>query len=318
MRTKKKFLVIIFALLGIGIITLFDFLSKPSLAPSSAEPAEVISLDQPTATPAVISVGERNLVTIQVWITDPRLIPSSVNLQRLDANGNVVSTLGNLRDDGYNGDRIAADKIYSLQVSFEELNQKKIPLRVTAAYERILKRIFSPTFFITAIANTQNSSTWAEYRNQTFHYIFRFPSDIFAINNEKPGSISLDSSLRLENNVSLLNIVINTYLNPDHLELNEFLASSNAFLSYGEFQALQEELGEAAGSYTEEPIIVNGLVGLKQITVLEGGWQERLFFSSGDFIYVMEVGSILFNIEDVEIKKLLNLFETIASTFSLL
>jgi hypothetical protein len=43
--------------------------------------------------------------------------PLTISLQSLDQNGAVFSTLGNLHDDGLNGDLAAGDGIYSLQLA---------------------------------------------------------------------------------------------------------------------------------------------------------------------------------------------------------
>jgi len=97
--------------------------------------------------PSSILVNTPTTVNISARITDSSLIPSSVNLQRLDVNNKVVAILGILRDDGLNGDAIAGDKIFTIQISFNE-EIGLIRLRISAAFRGILKRIFSDLIYI--------------------------------------------------------------------------------------------------------------------------------------------------------------------------
>src|SRR5437016_3941497 len=72
----------------------------------------------PTAMPPAIPIGTQTLVTVTASIPDPSLIPDSVNLLRINPNGVTPTILGSLHDDGKNGDLLAGDQLYTIQVLF--------------------------------------------------------------------------------------------------------------------------------------------------------------------------------------------------------
>jgi hypothetical protein len=77
-------------------------------------------------------------------ITDPSLIPGSVNLVRLDGNENVVGIVGVMHDDGKDGDAVAGDHVYSLQLVLNEPRQTAFEFEVSAAFKGLLHRVVSP------------------------------------------------------------------------------------------------------------------------------------------------------------------------------
>lgn len=93
----------------------------------------------PNSTPAGVPV----VVTVSSSIADPSLIPESVNLQRLDASGRVISVVGLLHDDGVNGDTTAADSVFSLSTTILENSPGTVRLRVSAGFRGSLLRAFS-------------------------------------------------------------------------------------------------------------------------------------------------------------------------------
>lgn len=96
-----------------------------------------------SANPATIVVNEPSDVTVTTQITDARLIPGSVNLQRLDANGKVTAVLGNLNDTGTNGDVTAGDKTFTIRKSLTEATTTPVQLRVSWGLRGVLKRVVS-------------------------------------------------------------------------------------------------------------------------------------------------------------------------------
>lgn len=70
------------------------------------------SLTALIASPALIRVDEPTAVTIMTKITDGRLVASSGLVEEIGATGVVLSVLGELRDDGTNGDLVAGDNIF--------------------------------------------------------------------------------------------------------------------------------------------------------------------------------------------------------------
>ncbi|MBI5221002.1 MAG: hypothetical protein HY978_04195 [Candidatus Liptonbacteria bacterium] len=97
----------------------------------------------PTLDHTAIAAGVPTTVTITSQITDPRLIPASVFLQRLAASGQVTTILGTLHDDGLNGDAVAGDKTFTIQAMLTESVQSNVRLQVSAGFTGLLKRIIS-------------------------------------------------------------------------------------------------------------------------------------------------------------------------------
>lgn len=91
------------------------------------------------ATPTRIDVGTPAAVTVTAMITDPTLIASSVNLLRINANG-TKTILGQLHDDGINGDQTAGDKIFTGRATFTEPAEGQVQLQISAAFKGILIR----------------------------------------------------------------------------------------------------------------------------------------------------------------------------------
>jgi hypothetical protein len=111
------------------------------------------SLGVVQATPTIVARNTQTMVTVTASITDPSLIPGSVNLLRLDASGSAVATLGTLRDDGTSGDLIAGDKIYTGQAILNEATSGQIRLQISAAFRGMLARVKSSPVPITVQAN---------------------------------------------------------------------------------------------------------------------------------------------------------------------
>jgi len=93
--------------------------------------------------PSSTSAGVPIVVTVSSSITDASVIPSSVNLQRVDSAGRVLSVIGTLHDDGLNGDAIAGDHIYSLTTTVFENVPGTVLLRVSAGFKGVLLRALS-------------------------------------------------------------------------------------------------------------------------------------------------------------------------------
>jgi Glucodextranase, domain B len=94
--------------------------------------------------PNSTSAGVAVTVTVTSLITDPSLIPASVNLQRLDSSGRVISVIGILHDDGLNGDAVAGDNVYTITTTIFENTPGTVNFRVSAGFKGSLLRSFSP------------------------------------------------------------------------------------------------------------------------------------------------------------------------------
>jgi hypothetical protein len=121
-----------------AVVTMAVALSAlvPALAVAqSITPVEVF--------PTTVPVGVGTLVRVTAGISDPGVIPSSVVLQRIDAAGRVVGTLGPMLDDGGGGDLLAGDKIFTARPNFFETAAGTVRLRVSAAFQGRLQRVVS-------------------------------------------------------------------------------------------------------------------------------------------------------------------------------
>src|ERR1700742_3260882 len=87
-----------------------------------------------TASPTTISVGQPTVVTVTSEITDPTLLTTGINLLRLLPGGGST-IIGQLHDDGLNGDAVAGDKIFSAQVTLNEATAGQVQLQVSAAFK---------------------------------------------------------------------------------------------------------------------------------------------------------------------------------------
>lgn len=120
----------------------------PILLAGFAQGAFGAPLVGPTApSTSGVPVGTATTVLVTSSITDPTIIPESVVLQRINANGSVT-TLGTLRDDGLNGDVSFGDKVFSLRITVQEAAPTELRYRVSAAFRGVLRRSLSEPFSI--------------------------------------------------------------------------------------------------------------------------------------------------------------------------
>ena len=94
----------------------------------------------PSVSPPIIPTAQDVPVTVSAYIPDVKLIPTSVNLLRVNSSGKTT-ILGSLNDQGLNGDAEARDKIFTATTSFNESIGTSINLRISAALKGTLKRI---------------------------------------------------------------------------------------------------------------------------------------------------------------------------------
>jgi hypothetical protein len=106
-----------------SVTAVFD---NPSLAP----PDIVESIQ---SNPSVISGGVSTQVTITATLSsNTPFIKSSVTLLRYDADGNRIANLGQMFDDGTQGDATSGDNIFTKQISLKEIGPQYVVFRVSA------------------------------------------------------------------------------------------------------------------------------------------------------------------------------------------
>lgn len=119
------------------------------LAALAGETAVAGTLGSPNMSPANIPARTPSEVTFSIGITDPNYTAGTANVQRLNASGGIVSVLGNLRDDGTQGDAVAGDRIYTLRTTLQQAEAGTMHFQVSAAFKGELKRTFAGPLVLT-------------------------------------------------------------------------------------------------------------------------------------------------------------------------
>ena len=101
--------------------------------------------------PPKITAGTSELVTVAATITDSNLVLINLQLERVDDSGVATENLGNLLDDGLNGDLAAGDGVFTTELTITESSPGLIRLRVSASVENMYKPIFSEVFILEVI-----------------------------------------------------------------------------------------------------------------------------------------------------------------------
>jgi hypothetical protein len=87
-----------------------------------------------TLSPPNITYNTPTNITFTIKIGAPTLNPTTVQLQKVDAQGRVLAGLGRLYDDATHGDAVEGDKVFTAIVSLNEPTVGKSYFRVTAAF----------------------------------------------------------------------------------------------------------------------------------------------------------------------------------------
>lgn len=87
----------------------------------------------PTAIPNIV-VNTPTVVTFTVFINAPTLNPPSVQLERVDPSGALLSVVGPMNDTGKNSDVKSGDNIFTAQITLNEPSIGRFYFRVGAAF----------------------------------------------------------------------------------------------------------------------------------------------------------------------------------------
>jgi len=121
-----------FVTLAIGLFVLFAMLGLPGMA--AADP----TIGNITTTPSHLDLSRRTDVTVTAFVNNTdEIFSSSFNLQRLNADGSVT-VLGQLKDDGSKGDKVAGDHIYTVVQNFNVAQTGAVRLQIVGNV--VLKR----------------------------------------------------------------------------------------------------------------------------------------------------------------------------------
>lgn len=117
------------------------------LGASPAQAQNVIA--SAAVTPNTASTGVTRQVVITASIPSDNYLAGSALVQRLDAAGRVLAVLGNMRDDGLEGDTAAGDRVYSLRATVLENDPGQVTYRVSAAFKGAVLRVLSAPLTVT-------------------------------------------------------------------------------------------------------------------------------------------------------------------------
>lgn len=92
--------------------------------------------------PPAITPSSPYVLTLFITIVDPTVIPASVNLLSISANG-TTTIAGQLNDSGQNGDAIAGDGVYTIQLPVTQPVAGQMQFQASAAFRGQLKRVLS-------------------------------------------------------------------------------------------------------------------------------------------------------------------------------
>jgi hypothetical protein len=101
-------------------------------------------------TPDEILVGSNQTVTITAEITGNGLYLSSVSLFQTTSNGQPITNLGPLYDDGSHGDAVPADTIFTTQLQLKPQSTQQVYFRISAAFQGDRNRYLSQVITNTA------------------------------------------------------------------------------------------------------------------------------------------------------------------------
>lgn len=254
MKSTLLFFSAMMSLLLIAAVASWGFLRQPTRPTSpiigsiplpslgASTPSLVPTIGTPVATPSSIPANMSTTVTFTAVVSDPSLIASSVNL--ISVNGSIATILGQLHDDGQNGDSVAGDHVYTL-VQTLNVASGQAQFEVSAAFRGMLKRVLSPLVTVT---------TWNQIVDPTTGLQFQVPSlgapSQLLVTTSTNGSVILDFQLADGSKGYFSEFEIGVYNNPGHLSLNSWFEQNvdidGLLASNGTFQNEQLSDGSSA------------------------------------------------------------------------
>lgn len=162
-----------------------------------------------TASPNIIAVNTSTNVTVSAVITDPAVIPASVNLLRLGATGTQPTIVGQMQGNG-NG-------TYSIQVPLDPTAPGQINFEVSAAFRGQLTRVISNVISVAIWKTSTDSSTGLTIYTPDFGN-----SAQVTANTDTPGQALVSYSVQDTSGDFIREFAITIYDNPDQLGLQQW------------------------------------------------------------------------------------------------
>lgn len=97
----------------------------------------------PLPNPPAFNSGISQEVIVTTKVSHPGVIPTGVNLQRINVLGQVEAVLAILKDDGLDSDLAAGDGLFTGRVKFMELQPGNVKIRTSVAVKGRLQRLNS-------------------------------------------------------------------------------------------------------------------------------------------------------------------------------
>src|SRR5216683_19523 len=146
-RSRTVLLLSFSLLLTLGILWGQGVFSAVSTAPT---------VGTPVVQPSTLHVNQVTRLTVVSRITSNpgnAVVPASVKLERVDANGTIIANLGTMYDDGTHGDAVAGDGLFTVQVSLLEATPGTLRLQVAATFRAGPGRLASAVARVPIVTN---------------------------------------------------------------------------------------------------------------------------------------------------------------------
>jgi len=133
---------------GVRILGAMLLLLVPVDLLAQGIPGPPMRIDTIDATPAFVVINAPTTVTFRTTILHPSVLPTGVNLLKVDQAGKTLAIAGVMRDDGTAGDAAAGDKVFTIRLSVNEPGVGRVYYRVSAAFKGVLQRVLSSTIAV--------------------------------------------------------------------------------------------------------------------------------------------------------------------------
>jgi hypothetical protein len=166
-----------------------------STATTTSLPVGSHTIGQVTLSPNLVTAGASKPITLTATITDPDLIPSSVDAVYSRPGVTGTTILGTLHDDGLNGDIVAGDDIYTIVFTLPAyLAPGELDFQITAAFRGVLARTKTsliPLYINSVVATT----TWITLSDSQNLFIIAIPPgwNIHLVQTSQPDQFTLKS-----------------------------------------------------------------------------------------------------------------------------
>jgi hypothetical protein len=167
-----------------------------------------------TSAPDFVPANTTYPVTFTIEITDPRVIPASVNLQQTNANGQITNIVGSMVQNS------SSPTFYSISVN---VNQPPGTLyyQASAAYSGLLQRVYSRPLAVTLTALLD--SAWLSYTTKR-GYTFLYPSS-WLVNEGSDGTVTVSPpDVASDAGDGAASLIIEYLSNTSGLSLSQFFS----------------------------------------------------------------------------------------------